>query len=158
MPRYERDRLCFSEIVHKKSERLSFPRKKVLFKWYAISLASMREASANRYQGCSWNGRRTQQLLCHQHQHQRWSSCIRELVGPGEFHLHTARCDMERHRIFFPAPGLRLWFAAPQTFTRHNLTAATGFEGIINGTMAIMLNDLDLYVTPFNVSMAIPHM
>ncbi len=30
-------------------------------------------------------------------------------------------------------------------------------HGIINGTMAIMLTDLDLYVTPFNVSLLNPH-
>jgi Ferritin-like domain len=30
-------------------------------------------------------------------------------------------------------------------------------DGIINGTMAILLTDLDLYVTPFNVSMLNPH-
>ena len=28
-----------------------------------------------------------------------------------------------------------------------------GDDGIINGTMAVMLTDLDLYVTPFNTSM-----
>ncbi|KAL8637410.1 MAG: hypothetical protein Q9226_009126 [Calogaya cf. arnoldii] len=32
-----------------------------------------------------------------------------------------------------------------------------GDDGIINGTMAIMLTDLDLYVTPFNVSLLNPH-
>jgi hypothetical protein len=30
-------------------------------------------------------------------------------------------------------------------------------DGIINGTMAVMLTDLDLYVTPFNASMLNPH-
>lgn len=30
-------------------------------------------------------------------------------------------------------------------------------DGIINGTMAILVTDLDLYVTPFNVSMLNPH-
>ncbi|KAL8915954.1 MAG: hypothetical protein Q9208_008770 [Pyrenodesmia sp. 3 TL-2023] len=30
-------------------------------------------------------------------------------------------------------------------------------EGIINGTMAVMLTDLDLFVTPFNVSLLNPH-
>ena len=32
-----------------------------------------------------------------------------------------------------------------------------GNDGIINGTMAVLLTDLDLYVTPFNVSMLNPH-
>lgn len=32
-----------------------------------------------------------------------------------------------------------------------------GSDGIINGTMAIMLTDLDLFVTPFNTSMLNPH-
>ncbi|KAL8702081.1 MAG: hypothetical protein Q9201_004583 [Fulgogasparrea decipioides] len=32
-----------------------------------------------------------------------------------------------------------------------------GTEGIINGTMAVMLTDLDLFVTPFNTSMLNPH-
>jgi hypothetical protein len=32
-----------------------------------------------------------------------------------------------------------------------------GDDGIINGTMAVMLTDLDLYVTPFNTSMINPH-
>ncbi|KAI9819272.1 MAG: hypothetical protein M1827_007428 [Pycnora praestabilis] len=32
-----------------------------------------------------------------------------------------------------------------------------GNDGIINGTMAVMLTDLDLYVTPFNASMLNPH-
>lgn len=32
-----------------------------------------------------------------------------------------------------------------------------GDDGIINGTMAVMLTDLDLYVTPFNTSMLNPH-
>ncbi|KAL9135811.1 MAG: hypothetical protein Q9175_002987 [Cornicularia normoerica] len=32
-----------------------------------------------------------------------------------------------------------------------------GTDGIINGTMAIMLTDLDLFVTPFNTSMLNPH-
>jgi Ferritin-like domain len=32
-----------------------------------------------------------------------------------------------------------------------------GDDGIINGTMAVLLTDLDLYVTPFNVSMLNPH-
>jgi len=32
-----------------------------------------------------------------------------------------------------------------------------GDDGIINGTMAVMLTDLDLYVTPFNVSLLNPH-
>lgn len=33
-----------------------------------------------------------------------------------------------------------------------------GDDGIINGTMAVMLTDLlDLYVTPFNLSMLNPH-
>ncbi|KAL8957989.1 MAG: hypothetical protein Q9183_005927, partial [Haloplaca sp. 2 TL-2023] len=30
-------------------------------------------------------------------------------------------------------------------------------QGIINGTMAVMLTDLDLYVTPFNTSLLNPH-
>jgi hypothetical protein len=30
-------------------------------------------------------------------------------------------------------------------------------DGIINGTMAVLLTDTDLYVTPFNVSMLNPH-
>lgn len=34
----------------------------------------------------------------------------------------------------------------------------TGTDGIINGTMAIMVTDMDLYVTPFNTSMLNPHM
>lgn len=33
----------------------------------------------------------------------------------------------------------------------------TGTDGIINGTMAIMVTDLDLFVTPFNTSMLNPH-
>lgn len=32
-----------------------------------------------------------------------------------------------------------------------------GDDGIINGTMAVLLTDLDLYVTPFNTSMMNPH-
>lgn len=32
-----------------------------------------------------------------------------------------------------------------------------GNDGIINGTMAVMLTDLDLYVTPFNTTMVNPH-
>jgi len=32
-----------------------------------------------------------------------------------------------------------------------------GNDGIINGTMAVMLTDLDLYVTPFNTSLLNPH-
>ena len=32
-----------------------------------------------------------------------------------------------------------------------------GDDGIINGTMAVLLTDLDLFVTPFNVSMLNPH-
>ena len=32
-----------------------------------------------------------------------------------------------------------------------------GDDGIINGTMAILLTDLDLYVTPFNTSLLNPH-
>jgi len=32
-----------------------------------------------------------------------------------------------------------------------------GNDGIINGTMAVMLTDLDLFVTPFNTSMLNPH-
>ena len=32
-----------------------------------------------------------------------------------------------------------------------------GSDGIINGTMAVMLTDLDLFVTPFNTSMLNPH-
>jgi hypothetical protein len=32
-----------------------------------------------------------------------------------------------------------------------------GGDGIINGTMAVLLTDLDLYVTPFNTSMLNPH-
>ncbi|KAG8530122.1 uncharacterized protein KY384_005605 [Bacidia gigantensis] len=32
-----------------------------------------------------------------------------------------------------------------------------GSDGIINGTMAVLLTDLDLYVTPFNASMINPH-
>ena len=32
-----------------------------------------------------------------------------------------------------------------------------GNDSIINGTMAIMVTDLDLFVTPFNVSMLNPH-
>ena len=32
-----------------------------------------------------------------------------------------------------------------------------GTDGIINGTMAVMLTDLDLFVTPFNASMLNPH-
>jgi hypothetical protein len=32
----------------------------------------------------------------------------------------------------------------PQTFTRHKLAVPTSPEGIINGTMAVMLTDLDL--------------
>ncbi|KAE8342517.1 hypothetical protein BDV24DRAFT_173812 [Aspergillus arachidicola] len=32
-----------------------------------------------------------------------------------------------------------------------------GDDGIINGTMAIMLTDLDLFVTPFNLTMLNPH-
>jgi hypothetical protein len=34
---------------------------------------------------------------------------------------------------------------------------AYGDDGIINGTMAVMLTDHDLYVTPFNLSMLNPH-
>lgn len=34
----------------------------------------------------------------------------------------------------------------------------SGTDGIINGTMAIMVTDLDLFVTPFNTSMLNPHM
>jgi len=30
-------------------------------------------------------------------------------------------------------------------------------DGVINGTMAVMLTDLDLFVTPFNTSMLNPH-
>lgn len=30
-------------------------------------------------------------------------------------------------------------------------------DGIINGTMAVMLTDLDLFVTPFNTTMVNPH-
>lgn len=32
-----------------------------------------------------------------------------------------------------------------------------GTDGIVNGTMAVMLTDLNLYVTPFNTSMLNPH-
>jgi hypothetical protein len=32
-----------------------------------------------------------------------------------------------------------------------------GNDGIINGTMAVLLTDLDLFVTPFNASMINPH-
>ena len=32
-----------------------------------------------------------------------------------------------------------------------------GTDGIINGTMAVLITDLDLYVTPFNTSMLNPH-
>ncbi|CAI7676623.1 unnamed protein product [Penicillium palitans] len=32
-----------------------------------------------------------------------------------------------------------------------------GDDGIINGTMAVMLTDLDLFVTPFNTTMVNPH-
>ena len=32
-----------------------------------------------------------------------------------------------------------------------------GDDGVINGTMAVLLTDLDLFVTPFNVSMLNPH-
>jgi hypothetical protein len=32
-----------------------------------------------------------------------------------------------------------------------------GTDGIINGTMALMVTDLDLFVTPFNTSMLNPH-
>lgn len=32
-----------------------------------------------------------------------------------------------------------------------------GNDGIINGTMAVLLTDLDLFVTPFNASLINPH-
>lgn len=53
---------------------------------------------------------------------------------------------------------------SPLTLTGNNsgyTTQPEGFvyanDGIINGTMAIMLTDMDLYVTPFNTSMLNPH-
>ena len=42
-------------------------------------------------------------------------------------------------------------------FTYQPLGFVYGSEGIINGTMAVMITDLDLFVTPFNTSMLNPH-
>ncbi|KAL4808021.1 hypothetical protein BDV18DRAFT_134113 [Aspergillus unguis] len=53
---------------------------------------------------------------------------------------------------------------SPLTLTGNNTgytTQPSGFvfadDGIINGTMAVMLTDYDLFVTPFNTSMLNPH-
>ncbi len=57
---------------------------------------------------------------------------------------------------------------SPLTVTSNSSDVSTGFtyqpesfvygtDGIINGTMAIMVTDLDLFVTPFNTSMLNPH-
>lgn len=53
---------------------------------------------------------------------------------------------------------------SPLTITRQNQGYTEQPEGfvfvgdeIINGTMAVMLTDLDLFVTPFNTTMVNPH-
>ena len=42
-------------------------------------------------------------------------------------------------------------------YTYQPYAAVYGNDGIINGTMAVMLTDTDLYVTPFNATMLNPH-
>ncbi|CAJ2504064.1 Uu.00g114580.m01.CDS01 [Anthostomella pinea] len=42
-------------------------------------------------------------------------------------------------------------------YTYQPLGYVYGDDGIINGTMAVLITDLDLFVTPFNISMLNPH-
>jgi hypothetical protein len=46
--------------------------------------------------------------------------------------------------------GNRGWTTQPSGFVYGN-------DGIINGTMAVMLTDTDLFVTPFNLTQLNPH-
>ena len=112
---------CDIAVGHNKSEPLSFPGKKVLFKWDAPGSA----------------------------------------VGPNNSYVTSTSAGAPKFVAW--SQQLNLTYS-PLTTTSSN----TGFtyqpegfvygnDGIINGTMAVMLTDLDLFVTPFNTSMLNPH-
>ncbi|KAB8262318.1 hypothetical protein BDV32DRAFT_147610 [Aspergillus pseudonomiae] len=85
-----------------------------------------------------------------------------KIVGPNDSYITTTTAGEPKFVVL--SSQLNLTYS-PLTVTGDN-TGYTyppehfvyGNDGIINGTMAIMLTDLNLFVTPFNLTMLNPHL